>query len=336
MKKHGNLFFRAFVRKEQAMSSEADTVIREDPLSRIRSEFPEFCSFISTARRMSIDPNDVDSVMGSVRKMVATLLLHDQQDVEPNVFERAGVDRLLFAMDSCATSYAAEIEGKTKRIRDACLEFERAVTEMENLKKRVLNAYSDSMREFDEILRRGSEMTLDPSILTEMLDPRGTERPRSPFTQWDEEEENDRVSHGDLSFSRPPSPFIGLSNDEDDDDSLSMPSIIQEVMDRWEAEEREQQQEQEEASAVEVPPVMPQNSADELESFFEENNTPIITGDVDASTRAPIVSIEVEKIEKKIEDAATTSTEEKKKKKRAQKRKRTTNNEEEEVTVNAS
>lgn len=312
------------------MSSDAKTVIESDPLSRIRSEFPEFCSFLSTARRMANDPNDVESVLDAVKRMVGTLLIHDQKEIEPNVFERAGVDRLLFAIDSCSESYASEIEMKTRRIRDACTEFERAVTEMEHLKSRVLGAYADSMREFDEILRMGSELTLNPSVLTEMLDPRGTERrssflssrPPSPFSQLPEE---DTVSHGDLTHV-PPSPFASRKDgeEEEEDDSLSLGSMLGEIMEDWFNEDEGVREEEEkkpvEAAAEETPLLIPDNSPEELESFFEQNNTPIITGDVDASTRAPIVSIEVEKIEKRIEkEGAEKKTQ---KKKRASKRKR--------------
>lgn len=316
-------------------SSDAKTVIETDPLSRIRSEFPEFCSFLSTARRMANDPNDVESVLDAVKRMVGTLLIHDQKEIEPNVFERAGVDRLLFAIDSCSESYASEIEMKTKRIRDACTEFERAVTEMERLKSRVLGAYADSMREFDEILRMGTEMTLNPSVLTEMLDPRGTERrtsfvssrPPSPFSQLPEE---DSVSHGDLTHV-PPSPFASRndkeSGEEEEDDSLSLGSMLGEIMEDWFNEDEggakspgEEEEKPVEAAAEETPLLIPDNSPEELESFFEQNNTPIITGDVDASTRAPIVSIEVEKIEKRIEKEEAEKKPQKKKK--ASKRKR--------------
>lgn len=123
----------------------------ETPLDRIKEELPEFCQLVAVARMMS-GSNDKAEVKKQVDRMLDILLSVPIQDAIPSLAQRKGSESFLLAASTYTSSYAAQLDAHTGKLLTACNAFRDAVNEMEKLKTTVVQKYSSTIMEFEEIV----------------------------------------------------------------------------------------------------------------------------------------------------------------------------------------
>lgn len=277
---------------QNTVRAEVDKAVDIDPLARIKAELPEFCTLVASARARARDGNDVDSVLESMRTLVALLLTVPEKDMLPTPNQRYGLDGFVYATHASAMAYALELSEHTKRVRQATKEFLEAEREMLQVRDRVRNEYASTLSSFETLVM--NKETSEGVDLSTVL--------------------NDFLT-GDISFSPSSNDKRAAraqpeTDDDDEDDEGACDTIDEDSMSTTDESDHDVKKEEIEevggdksdklgdgtgAEAARAQPhvrlTVIEDSPLSLHSFFSQNNTSIISPNVDASTNDPFISV---------------------------------------------
>lgn len=139
---------------------------RENALERIKSEMPEFCTIVASARHAAADSKSPDSVIAALRSFLCILVDAPLERIEPHPAQRSGLERALFTTDAYAASCVSELGRQTQTIRAATQALRAAAEEMEREKERTLGLYESTLRQMRELAGCGE---LPPAAIIDAL-----------------------------------------------------------------------------------------------------------------------------------------------------------------------
>lgn len=261
---------------QTSVRAEADKAVDIDPLARIKSELPEFCTLVASARARARDGNDVDSVIESMRTLVALLLTVPEKDMLPTPNQRYGLDGFVYGTHASAMAYAQELDEHSRRVRKATKEFLEAERDMLEVRERVRNEYASTLSGFESLVmdKETSDGVDLGTILNDFLTGDISFSPcskNSALARGDDKEESEPPQ-------TPSTDSLSSDTDSSDEDEDSPEEIT-----------RASESQQDNAANVRLTVI--EDSPLSLHSFFTQNNTTIISPNVDASTSDPFISV---------------------------------------------